>query len=139
MFSLPLIYKVIILQSKSIGIWCNGNTADSGPAFPGSSPGSPTESVRESPTQWLTLSFFVPTCLQSLLSKDRASVFSKHTISAMASPSPTLQSRSFIFIFYSIYWIHTHLQHLQPILHTIHIRYKICLFHSLALFLGFHF
>ena len=28
----------------SIGLWCNGNTADSGPAFPGSSPGSPTES-----------------------------------------------------------------------------------------------
>ena len=26
----------------SIGLWCNGNTADSGPAFPGSSPGSPT-------------------------------------------------------------------------------------------------
>ena len=23
------------------GLWCNGNTADSGPAFPGSSPGSP--------------------------------------------------------------------------------------------------
>ena len=29
------------LQYK-IGIWCNGNTADSGPAFPGSSPGIPT-------------------------------------------------------------------------------------------------
>ena len=26
-----------------IGLWCNGNTADSGPAFPGSSPGSPTK------------------------------------------------------------------------------------------------
>ena len=26
-----------------LGLWCNGNTADSGPAFPGSSPGSPTE------------------------------------------------------------------------------------------------
>ena len=30
------------LQMK-IGIWCNGNTADSGPAFPGSSPGIPTK------------------------------------------------------------------------------------------------
>ena len=29
--------------SDVIGIWCNGNTADSGPAFPGSSPGIPTE------------------------------------------------------------------------------------------------
>ena len=47
MFSLPLIYKVIILQSKSIGIWCNGNTADSGPAFPGSSPGIPTTKKKE--------------------------------------------------------------------------------------------
>ena len=25
-----------------IGLWCNGNTTDSGPVFPGSSPGSPT-------------------------------------------------------------------------------------------------
>ena len=28
------------------GIWCNGNTADSGPAFPGSSPGIPTKRER---------------------------------------------------------------------------------------------
>ena len=28
--------------AKGIGVWCNGNTADSGPAFPGSSPGTPT-------------------------------------------------------------------------------------------------
>ena len=34
--------KVVPLHPKSIGLWCNGNTADSGPAFPGSSPGSPT-------------------------------------------------------------------------------------------------
>ena len=24
------------------GLWCNGNTTDSGPVFPGSNPGSPT-------------------------------------------------------------------------------------------------
>ena len=30
-------------EAKKIGVWCNGNTADSGPAFPGSSPGTPTE------------------------------------------------------------------------------------------------
>ena len=35
--------KVVPLHPKTIGLWCNGNTADSGPAFPGSSPGSPTE------------------------------------------------------------------------------------------------
>ena len=31
------------------GLWCNGNTADSGPAFPGSSPGSPAK--KETPTR----------------------------------------------------------------------------------------
>ena len=35
----------IFASHLSIGLWCNGNTADSGPAFPGSSPGSPTEEV----------------------------------------------------------------------------------------------
>ena len=29
-----------------IGIWCNGNTTDSGPVIPGSSPGIPTHMVR---------------------------------------------------------------------------------------------
>ncbi len=28
---------------QNTGLWCNGNTADSGPAFPGSSPGSPAK------------------------------------------------------------------------------------------------
>ena len=27
----------------NIGIWCNGNTTDSGPVFPGSNPGIPTD------------------------------------------------------------------------------------------------
>ena len=27
----------------NIGIWCNGNTTDSGPVIPGSNPGSPTK------------------------------------------------------------------------------------------------
>ena len=35
----------ILLKSK-IGIWCNGNTTDSGPVIPGSSPGIPTHMVR---------------------------------------------------------------------------------------------
>ena len=38
----PAIEKWVLLQ-KGIGVWCNGNTADSGPAFPGSSPGTPTD------------------------------------------------------------------------------------------------
>ena len=32
-------------NTKVSGVWCNGNTADSGPAFPGSSPGTPTKQV----------------------------------------------------------------------------------------------
>ena len=28
--------------AKNNGIWCNGNTTDSGPVIPGSSPGIPT-------------------------------------------------------------------------------------------------
>ena len=31
----------------NIGVWCNGNTADSGPAFPGSSPGTPTQEKKK--------------------------------------------------------------------------------------------
>ncbi len=33
----------IFAPQKCFGLWCNGNTADSGPAFPGSSPGSPAK------------------------------------------------------------------------------------------------
>ena len=34
-------------KNKGIGVWCNGNTADSGPAFPGSSPGTPTSCIAD--------------------------------------------------------------------------------------------
>ena len=30
-------------DAYKFGLWCNGNTTDSGPVFPGSNPGSPTE------------------------------------------------------------------------------------------------
>ena len=33
----------IFAPSKKIGLWCNGNTTDSGPVFPGSNPGIPTD------------------------------------------------------------------------------------------------
>ena len=38
---------VFLALLSKIGIWCNGNTADSGPAFPGSSPGIPTRTLNE--------------------------------------------------------------------------------------------
>ncbi len=30
---------------KGIGVWCNGNTTDSGPVILGSSPSTPTEQI----------------------------------------------------------------------------------------------
>ena len=50
---------VVPLHPKTIGLWCNGNTADSGPAFPGSSPGSPTKQNRVD-TNVSALSLFIP-------------------------------------------------------------------------------
>ena len=32
----------------SIGVWCNGNTTDSGPVILGSSPSTPTEEIAKS-------------------------------------------------------------------------------------------
>ncbi len=42
--ALPLHPQIEICNclKQNSGVWCNGNTADSGPAFPGSSPGTPT-------------------------------------------------------------------------------------------------
>ena len=42
------IKKFVSLHRKTemqclIGLWCNGNTTDSGPVIPGSNPGSPTK------------------------------------------------------------------------------------------------
>ena len=58
-----------------IGLWCNGNTADSGPAFPGSSPGSPT--LKRASQMWR--SFFVPyqldICLYWRFYKENASIY----------------------------------------------------------------
>ena len=43
--SLHTQFRITLINAIIIGIWCNGNTADSGPAFPGSSPGIPTQSI----------------------------------------------------------------------------------------------
>lgn len=32
-------------EANNIGIWCNGNTTDSGPVIPGSNPGIPTNKL----------------------------------------------------------------------------------------------
>lgn len=43
MFAIPKLFVSLHPQTKIIGLWCNGNTTDSGPVIPGSNPGSPTK------------------------------------------------------------------------------------------------
>ena len=43
MFVIPKLFVSLHPQTKIIGLWCNGNTTDSGPVIPGSNPGSPTK------------------------------------------------------------------------------------------------
>ena len=45
---------------QGIGVWCNGNTADSGPAFPGSSPGTPTKVLKDVAKKLFATSFLSP-------------------------------------------------------------------------------
>ena len=39
--------KSLVYLQSSIGLWCNGNTPDSGPDILGSNPSSPTKKVFE--------------------------------------------------------------------------------------------
>ena len=45
MFAIPKLFVSLHPQTKIIGLWCNGNTTDSGPVIPGSNPGIPTKSI----------------------------------------------------------------------------------------------
>ena len=36
------VFFVSLQPQNRIGVWCNGNTTDSGPVIPGSNPGTPT-------------------------------------------------------------------------------------------------
>ena len=36
-------FFVPLQPQNGIGVWCNGNTTDSGPVIPGSNPGTPTK------------------------------------------------------------------------------------------------
>ena len=38
MFVIPKLFVSLHPQTKIIGLWCNGNTTDSGPVIPGSNP-----------------------------------------------------------------------------------------------------
>ncbi len=63
--------KFLTLQThskrKTIGIWCNGNTTDSGPVIPGSSPGIPTTSFLNDGNISLRLGYGVMVTLQILV------------------------------------------------------------------------
>ena len=61
----PAIRNKRVLKTK-FGVWCNGNTADSGPAFPGSSPGTPTKQEGVSMMAHLFLLLFVNHCFAKL-------------------------------------------------------------------------
>ena len=52
----PAIEKQCAWDCNDIGIWCNGNTTDSGPVIPGSSPGIPT---REHLSFWKMLFSYI--------------------------------------------------------------------------------
>ena len=41
-FAKTKICNTFALAKRNIGLWCNGNTTDSGPVILGSNPGSPT-------------------------------------------------------------------------------------------------
>ena len=76
MFAIPKLFVSLHPQTKIIGLWCNGNTTDSGPVIPGSNPGSPTESttmISQKPAKMKVLAgFFI------VLSEDgRKKEFSK--------------------------------------------------------------
>ena len=49
--------------AKNNGIWCNGNTTDSGPVIPGSSPGIPTTSKSKLNFQLGLFCFTPPTLI----------------------------------------------------------------------------
>ena len=66
------------------GIWCNGNTADSGPAFPGSSPGSPTKPKE---------SLFIVSKLSFLFIYTSASLYRQCRWWPRPSPEPTQATR----------------------------------------------
>ena len=42
-FAKTKICNTFALAKRNIGLWCNGNTTDSGPVILGSNPGSPTK------------------------------------------------------------------------------------------------
>ena len=41
-YQILCIFATAKQERPVIGLWCNGNTTDSGPVIPGSNPGSPT-------------------------------------------------------------------------------------------------
>ena len=52
-------------RKRKIGLWCNGNTTDSGPVIPGSNPGSPTR------RRLFQVVFFFVLCYQDSFSLSR--------------------------------------------------------------------
>ena len=56
-----------LFSDKHIGIWCNGNTTDSGPVILGSSPSIPTKLLKRAASLFRTLGYGVMVTLQILV------------------------------------------------------------------------
>ena len=51
-------------DNDQIGLWCNGNTTDSGPVIPGSNPGGPTKRPPEREVFFLSMQLIMAVCLR---------------------------------------------------------------------------
>ena len=51
--------SIFAVENKNSGLWCNGNTTDSGPVFLGSNPGSPTKKLSNAQLFLCLLFFFL--------------------------------------------------------------------------------
>ena len=54
----PAKRNMVVLMRNDIGVWCNGNTTDSGPVILGSSPSTPTEKKEISKRKSLFLVYY---------------------------------------------------------------------------------
>ena len=99
------------------GLWCNGNTTDSGPVFLGSNPGSPTEERSHSWSLFLSLISFVGeihkkriaddcnpfSCFYFFISSLTALIFSSRTVnSAFSFSTFLLYSFTRLFPFFEV-------------------------------------
>ena len=88
-----------VLICKNIGVWCNGNTTDSGPVILGSSPSTPTEETAKLfVIKHLAIFLFHNWCDFSVLSRYRLIKVSSinSSILSMMKVAPAFSSSSLV-------------------------------------------